>query len=89
MVAKFSSLFYCYNAVSYGQRMTTLIRQYQGMTVKLQELAIKSELEVAMRYKNSKTVAMSCKNRCYVKFKNLSYKARVTKDCVTLSQSFE
>ena len=33
---------------------------------------------------NSKTVAMRCKNRCYVKFKNLSYNARVTKDCVTL-----
>ena len=27
---------------------------------------------------------MRCKNRCYVKFKNLSYNARVTKDCVTL-----
>ena len=61
---------------------------YQRMTVKLQELAIKSELKVAMRYENSKTVALRCKNRCYVKFKNLSYKARVTKDCVTLSQSF-
>ena len=58
------------------------------MTVKLQVLAIKSELKVAMRYENSKTVAMRCKNRCYVKFKKLSYKARVTKDCVTLSQSF-
>ncbi len=66
--------------------MTTLIRQYQRMTVKLQVLAIKGELKVAMRYENSKTVAMRCKNRCYVKFKNLSYKARVTKDCVTLSQ---
>ena len=67
----FSSSFYCYNAVSYVQRMTTLIRQCQRMTVKLQELAIKSELKVAMRYQNSKTVAMRCKNRCYVKFKNL------------------
>ena len=35
------------------------------MTVKLQELAIKSELKVAMRYKNFKTVAMRCKNKCY------------------------
>ena len=37
------------------------------MTVKLQELAIKSELKVAMRYKNSKTVAMRCKNTRYIK----------------------
>ena len=49
------------------------------MTVKLQELAIKSELKVAMRYKNFKTVAMRCKNKCYMKLKNLSYKARVIK----------
>ena len=41
------------------------------MTVKLQELAIKSDLKVAMRYKNVKTVAMRCKNRCYVKLKGL------------------
>ena len=54
------------------------------MTVKLQELAIKSELKVAMRYKNFKTVAMRCKSKCYMKLKNLSYKERVTKDCVTL-----
>ena len=54
------------------------------MTVKLQELAIKSELKVAMRYKNFKTVAMRCKNKCYMKLKNLSYKARVIKDFVTL-----
>ena len=33
------------------------------MTVKLQELAIKSELKVAMRYKNFKTVAMRCENK--------------------------
>ena len=37
------------------------------MTVKIQELAIKSELKVAMRYKNSKTVAMRCKNKRYIK----------------------
>ena len=84
----FSSSFYCYNAVSYVQRMTTLIRQCQRMTVKLLELAIKSELKVAMWYQISKTVAMRCKNRCYVKFTNLSYKARVTIDCVTLLQRF-
>ena len=54
------------------------------MTDKLQELAIKSEPKVAVRYKNLKTVAMRCKNKCYMKLKNLSYKARVTKDCVTL-----
>ena len=54
------------------------------MTVKLQELAIKSELKVAMRYKNFKTVAMRCKNKCYMKLKNLSYKALVIKDCVIL-----
>ena len=57
--------------------MATLIRQYSRMTFKLQELAIKanfgllwylqtvaivkSEVMVAMRYKNSK-------NRCYVTF---------------------
>ena len=43
-----------------------------------------------MRYKNSKTVAMRCKNKRYIKLnkeKPLFYKARVTKDCVTLSQS--
>ena len=39
------------------------------MTVKLQELAIKSELKVAMRYKIFKTVAMRCKYKCYMKFK--------------------
>ena len=39
------------------------------MTVKLQELAIKSELKVAMRYKNFKTVAMRCKYKCYMKLK--------------------
>ena len=33
------------------------------MTVKLQELAIKSELKVAMRYKNFKTVAMLLYNK--------------------------
>ena len=37
------------------------------MTVKSQGLAIKSELKVAMRYKNSNTVAMKCKNKCYMK----------------------
>ena len=31
-------------AVSCGQRMATLIRQYSRMTVKLQELAIKANL---------------------------------------------
>ena len=60
------------------------------MTIKLQELAVISELKVAtcMRYENIKTVAMRCKNKCYMKLKTLSYKARVTKDCVTLSQSY-
>ena len=57
------------------------------MTVKLQELAIKSELKFAMRYKNFKTVAMRCKNKCHMKLKNLSYKARVIKDFFTLKQS--
>ena len=61
--------------------MTTLVRQYQRMAVKLQELAIKSEFKVPVRYKNVKTVAMRGKNRCFMKFKIL-YKARVTKDCV-------
>ena len=50
------------------------------MTVQLQELAIKSELKVAMRCKNFKKVAMRCKYKCYMKLK----KARVIKDCVTL-----
>ena len=40
------------------------------MTVTLQELAIKSELKVATRYKNFKTVAMRCKNKRYIKKKN-------------------
>ena len=47
------------------------------MTVKLQALAIKSELKVAMRYKNFKAVAMRCKNIG-------KPKARVTKACVIL-----
>ena len=46
------------------------------MTVKLQALAIKSELKVAMRYKNFKAVAMRCKNKDKPK--------DVTKDCVIL-----
>ena len=37
-------MFYCDNAVSCGQRMASLIRQYSQMTVKLQELAIKANL---------------------------------------------
>jgi len=47
------------------------------MTVKLLALAIKSELKVAMRYKNFKAVAMRCKNKG-------KPKVHVTKDCVTL-----
>ena len=47
------------------------------MTVKLQALAIKSELKVAMRYKNLKTVAMRCKNKG-------KPKEHVTRDCVIL-----
>ena len=46
------------------------------MTVNLQALAIKSEVKVAMRYKNFKTVAMSYKNKGKPK--------DVTKDCVIL-----
>ena len=41
------------------------------MTVKLQELAIKSELKVATRYKNFKTVAMRCKNKRYIKLNKI------------------
>ena len=44
------------------------------MTVKLQELAIKSELKVATRYKNFKTVAMRCKNKCYIKLNKIKKK---------------
>ena len=47
------------------------------MTVKLQAQAIKSELKIAMRYKNFKAVAMRCK-------KKGKPKMRVTKDCVIL-----
>ena len=46
------------------------------MAVKLQALAIKSELKAAMRYKNFKVVAMRCKNKGKPK--------DVTKDCVIL-----
>ena len=42
------------------------------LSFKLQALAIKSELKVAMRYKNFKAVAMRCKNKG-------KPKARVTK----------
>ena len=41
------------------------------MTVKLQALAIKIELKVAMRYKNFKAVAMRCKNKGQSKDKML------------------
>ena len=41
MVARLQFIVFCDNAVSYGQRMTTLIRQYQRMTVKFHKLAIK------------------------------------------------
>ena len=70
--------------------MTLIDQVISTNDLKLQELAIKSELKVAMRYKNSKTVAITCKNRCNVKFKKLSYKAgvHVTKHGVTSSQSF-
>ena len=46
------------------------------MTVKLQALAIKSEIKVAMTFKNFKAVAMRCKNKGRPK--------DVTKDCVIL-----
>ena len=46
------------------------------MTVKVQALAIKSELTVAMRYKNLKAVAMRCKNKDKPK--------DVAKDCIIL-----
>ena len=44
------------------------------MTVKLQELAIKSKLKVATRYKNFKTVAMRCKNKRYIKLNKIKKK---------------
>ena len=47
------------NAAAYGQRVTTLIRQYQRMTVKLHELAIKAKYRLLW---DIKTVAMICKN---------------------------
>ena len=46
------------------------------MTVNLQALAIKSEVKVAMRYKNFKAVAM--------RYKNKGKPKDVTKDCVIL-----
>ncbi len=69
--------------------MTTLIRQYQRMTVKLQVLAIKSELKVAMRYENSKIVAMRCKNRSYVKFKTYHTKRVLQKIALLYHKVFE
>ena len=53
------------------------------MTVNLQALAIKSEVKVAMRYKNFKAVAMRCKNKG--KPKDID----VTKDCVILQNILE
>ena len=50
------------------------------MTVNLQALAIKSEVKVAMRYKNFKAAAMRCKNKGKPK--------DVTKDCV-ISQRYQ
>ena len=41
------------------------------MTVKLQALAIKSELKVVMKYKNFKAVAMRCKNKNNAVFCNI------------------
>ena len=46
------------------------------MTVNLQALAVKSEVKVAMRYKNFKAVAM--------RYKNKGKPNDVTKDCVIL-----
>ena len=51
------------------------------MTVNLQALAIKSEVKVAMRYKNFKAVAMRCKNK--------GKPNDVTKDCVILQNILE
>ena len=45
--------FCCDNAVSYGQRVTTLIRQCKRMTVKLHELAIKAKYRLLWDIKNS------------------------------------
>ena len=41
------------------------------MTVKLQALAIKSELKVVMKYKNFKAVAVRCKNKNIAIFCNI------------------
>ena len=46
------------------------------MTINLQALAIKSEVKVAMRYKNFKAVAM--------RYNNKGKPKDVTKDCVIL-----
>ena len=51
------------------------------MTVNLQALAIKSEVKLAMRYKNFKAVAMRCINKGKPK--------DVTKDCVILQNILE
>ena len=53
------------------------------MTVNSQALAIKSDVQVAMRYfnKNFKAVAMRCKNKGKPK--------DVTKDCVILQNILE
>ena len=51
------------------------------MTVNLQALGIKSEVKVAMRYKNFKAVAMRCKNKGKLK--------DATKDCVILQNILE
>ena len=51
------------------------------MTVNFQVLSIKSEVKVAMRYKNFMAVAMRCKNKGKPK--------DVTKNCVILLNIFE
>ena len=61
------------------------------MTVNLQALAIKSEVKVAMRYKNFKAVAMRCKNfkAVAMRCKNKGKPKDVTKDCVILQNILE
>ena len=43
----------CDNAVSYGQRVTTLTRQYKRMTAKLNELTIKAKYALLWDKKNT------------------------------------
>ena len=62
------SSFYCYRPVSYGQRVTTLIRQHQRMTGKFIYIDIKMSFWSRTRYTDIRDCPLVwlCINMCTV-----------------------